>query len=188
MATQLVTVRAQLAGVELASSSDLDTLKGTLGQQAATLEQPGRNVTVRVSRHVIGDIGLSLPDALIQNGDASVPAWLVASVTTALTSSLSLTDGETVAVNLSSTSRRRRLSVAVVGFDYVVTLPLATPTLGVSSADALSRADGVVSALDQGHTSGATSSFSQLFAAALPVSLALDASDIAISAPARRMR
>ena len=147
--------------------------------------EDGRNFSMSITREITGEIGLSLPDSILQNGDASLRTWLVNSVASALGTGLSLSDGETISaagfgetINVNG----RRLSQSVVAFDYTVRAPLAGRT-SPPSGQALYRSDSILTSLQQANTAGGTSAFSQAFAAALPSSLSLGAGSVSVSSP-----
>ena len=205
---QQIAVHARLAGIDLATSADLDALSNVFGTQAAALAGAGRNISVRLTRAVTGTVGLSMASAVLDHADASLEAFLTASVTAALQSSLGLQPEETVTANRTvATGRRiserslgmhpgdstispsggRRLSVTVMSYDYVLSVPLVAPGLGLSSVDALARADALSGALLTASAAGSASSFSQTFASALPSSLSLTADDLTVSRPAEEV-
>ena len=112
MATSVVTTDADLSGVSLPSPAALDSLVGALGTQASAVIQDGRTVDMRIDRTLTGVIGLPRPGGELAAGDATLRAYLLSSVASAMTAALGITSPEILVVNSTFSAAGRRLGDA----------------------------------------------------------------------------
>lgn len=90
--------------------SDLDSLVGVFSTQAAAVQQPDRDVSMRLERSLTGSIGLPRPSGELAAGDATLREYLLASVSSAMTSALGVTPPEELSINSTwSAAAGRRL-------------------------------------------------------------------------------